>query len=686
MQTADPLLGRALEGRYRVQSMLARGGMSTVYVGLDERLDRLVAIKVMSTALSADPVFVDRFTREARAAARLSHVNVVSVYDQGNDTGHAFLIMELVRGRTLRDLLREGGAMQPAAAVSLMAPILAALSAAHRAGLVHRDVKPENILLSDDGVVKVADFGLARAIESDRSSTQTGVMMGTVAYCSPEQIAQGTADARSDVYSAGVVLYELLTGAAPFHGESAMAVAYQHVHSRVPAPSNPAGTGQARLIPQALDVLVQRATSREPAGRPADAGAFLAELHEVRTALRMPIVAVPARPRLAVNGYGSRLPGPPAPGDGTTGRLAPAPGPGYPPGSQHPATALLPGAGPGYRSSAAPPPLGAPPLHPPLRPPPQQPRPGGPPSAADQNRIRRRARRRRMVLALLLVLLLGVAAAFGSWWYLTGRYTSVPDVRSVSMGTARTTLEDAGLKVAAQPKTEYSETAEADTVIATEPSAGNRVLPGDVVVLVVSSGKERFAVPGVAGQTEAQARAALAAIPGAQVVTSQASDDSVATGQVIKTDPPADAQVPRNQTITVYLSTGPPVLSVPNVKGQPRADAIAALQGAGFTPVVTEEFSDSVALGKVIRQSPDAGKPAVKFTDVAIVVSLGPELVAVPPTAGNSQADATAKLVALGLNVKIEKVFGGTLNIVVGMDPLSGTKVKKGATVTLSVA
>ncbi|MCU1689693.1 MAG: spk, partial [Jatrophihabitantaceae bacterium] len=185
MQTADPLLGRALEGRYRVQSMLAHGGMSTVYVGLDERLDRLVAIKVMSTALSADPVFVDRFTREARAAARLSHVNVVSVYDQGNDTGHAFLIMELVRGRTLRDLMREIGPLQPAAAVSLMAPVLAALSAAHRAGLVHRDVKPENILLSDDGVVKVADFGLARAIESDRVATQAGVMMGTVAYCSP---------------------------------------------------------------------------------------------------------------------------------------------------------------------------------------------------------------------------------------------------------------------------------------------------------------------------------------------------------------------------------------------------------------------------------------------------------------------------------------------------------------------
>lgn len=676
MQTADPLLGRALEGRYRVQSMLARGGMSTVYVGLDERLDRLVAIKVMSTALSADPVFVDRFTREARAAARLSHVNVVSVYDQGNDTGHAFLIMELVRGRTLRDLLREAGPMQPAAAVSLMAPVLAALSAAHRAGLVHRDVKPENILLSDDGVVKVADFGLARAIESDRATTQAGMMMGTVAYCSPEQITQGSADARSDVYSAGIVLYELLTGSAPFRGESAMAVAYQHVHSRVPAPSNPAGTGQSRAIPQPLDVLVQRATSREAAGRPADAGAFLAELHEVRTALRMPVVAVPARPRPAANSYGARAT---APGAGPTGRLAPGPGPGYAPASQHPSTALLPGGAAGYRPGP-PPPSSQPPQQLPGR------APGPPPSAAAQNRSRRRSKRRRTLLGLLLVLVLGVAAAFGSWWYVSGRYTSVPDVRSVSMDTARTQLENAGLKVADQPKTEYSETAEANTVIDTEPSPGDRVLPGDEVVLVVSSGKERFAVPGVAGQTEEQARAALAVIPGLQVVTSQASDDTVRSGLVIKTDPPVDTEVPRNQTVTVYISTGPPVVSVPNVKGQTRAGAIAALKAAGLNPVVTEEFSDTIDLGNVIRQSPDADKPAVKFTDVAIVVSLGPELVAVPSTGGSTQGEATARLEALGLKVKIEKVFGGALNIVVGMDPPSGTKVKKGSIVTLSVA
>ena len=251
MQTAatDSLVGRKLEGRYRIVDRIARGGMSTVYSAVDERLDRLVAVKVMSAALSADPAFTDRFAREARAAARLTHLNAVSVYDQGQeyapDGHHVFLVMELVEGRTLRDLIRERGRLTTAEAVSIMEPVLSALAAAHRAGLVHHDVKPENILLSDDGVVKVADFGLARAVETDAAATRTGLIMGTVAYCSPEQISRGRADPRSDVYSAGVMLFELLTGKPPYEGDSAMNVAYQHVHNRVPAPSS-----KVRAVPE----------------------------------------------------------------------------------------------------------------------------------------------------------------------------------------------------------------------------------------------------------------------------------------------------------------------------------------------------------------------------------------------------------------------------------------------------
>ena len=235
-------MGGVLEGRYLLTARIARGGMSTVYRAVDTRLDRQVAVKVMSAGLSNDPAFGDRFAREARTAARLSHVNAVSVFDQGGDAGHVFLVMELVEGRTVRDLLRENGHLPPALALSVIEPVLSALASAHRAGLVHRDIKPENILISNDGVVKVADFGLARAVEFDDVAARTGVMMGTVAYCPPEQISRGPCDQRSDVYSAGVVLFELLTGQAPFAGDSPMAIAYQHVHGRVPAPSSRVAT------------------------------------------------------------------------------------------------------------------------------------------------------------------------------------------------------------------------------------------------------------------------------------------------------------------------------------------------------------------------------------------------------------------------------------------------------------
>src|SRR4051794_12413890 len=273
--------------------------MSTVYAAVDERLDRQVAVKVMASALSGDPAFSDRFTREARAAARLTHLNTVAVYDQGYEVApdghHVFLVMELVEGRTVRELLRERHRLSPAEAIGIIEPVLSALAAAHRVGLVHRDIKPENILLSDDGVVKVADFGLARAVEADASNTRTGLMMGTVAYCAPEQFTRGVADKRADVYAAGIVLFELLTGQPPYRGDTAINVAYQHVHSRVPAPSS-----RVKGIPSEVDELVVLATDPNPDERPADASAFLAEIADVRERLRLPVTPVPPRPRQRV--------------------------------------------------------------------------------------------------------------------------------------------------------------------------------------------------------------------------------------------------------------------------------------------------------------------------------------------------------------------------------------------------
>ena len=297
----DRLLGRLLDGRYRLDAPIARGGMATVYDATDTRLDRPVAVKVMRPGLADDPEFVERFAREARAAARLSSPEVVAVHDQGTDagTGTAYLVMERVSGGTLRDVLHAEGALPPARALDLLEPVLVALAAAHSAGLVHRDVKPENVLLSDDGRVKVADFGLARAIETSSVTATTGVLIGTVAYLAPEQVEHGRTDTRTDVYAAGVLLFELLTGAPPYDSESPMTVAYRHVHDDVPPPSR-----LVEGVPAGLDDLVVRATRRDPAARPVDAGAFLAELRAVRADLpdapAGPVVRKAGAPTLVV--------------------------------------------------------------------------------------------------------------------------------------------------------------------------------------------------------------------------------------------------------------------------------------------------------------------------------------------------------------------------------------------------
>src|SRR6195952_1521973 len=288
---ADPLLGRLLDDRYEIRRRLAAGGMATVYAAIDTRLDRPVAVKVMHPALAADEEFVARFRREAKAAARLSSPTVVNVTDQGQDAGTVFLVMELVEGRTLRDLLGAEGALPPAEALAVLDPILEALAAAHAAGYVHRDVKPENVLISDDGRIKVGDFGLARAVDASPLTATTGLLLGTVAYLAPEQVRRGVADARTDVYACGVLLFEVLTGRPPFEGDTALSVAYQHLHDRVPAPSslNPD-------VPEELDDLVLTATEPDPDNRPIDAGALLEDLRHV--AATMPTARV--RPRRIV--------------------------------------------------------------------------------------------------------------------------------------------------------------------------------------------------------------------------------------------------------------------------------------------------------------------------------------------------------------------------------------------------
>jgi serine/threonine-protein kinase len=664
VQTApDRIVGRVLEGRYRILHQLARGGMSTVYSALDERLDRPVAVKVMSAALSTDPAFADRFAREARVAARLSHLNAVAVYDQGTDDGHVFLVMELVRGRTLRDLLRERGALPPALAVSIMEPVLGALAAAHRAGLVHRDVKPENILLSDDGAVKVADFGLARAIEADQSSTRTGLMMGTVAYCPPEQISRGAADARSDVYSAGVVLFELLTGVAPYVGDSAMVVAYQHVNSDVPAPS----TRRQGIAPQ-LDEIVLRATNREPAGRPLDAGALLAELHDARIDLDLPVVGVPPRPRpdagaAAASGDTQRIR---LPGDGAIATSATAPTPARPAaGDLHHTTVHQPD-----RSQHGGKPGGG------DRP------PGASPAAS-----RRRRSRRRTAVVVLIVLLLGLLTGYGAWYLAVGRYHQVPNVAGESRATAVQHLRAAGFTVDSVIDQAFSETVPAGAVLGSDPDAGSNLLDGRSVRLVISQGPERFVVPQVAGRDYAQAQQTFATIP-VRLIRRNTADETgkLGPGQVIRTDPRPTSKVKRNSVVTVFVSTGPPIVKVPDVVGKSQDVAGATLTKAGFKLNLQQDYSDTVAAGSVIRQDPSAKSSVAKFSTVNLVLSQGPRLVTLPQIRnGTPVADARARLEALGLTVRIKRAFGGFLGTVVGMDPGSGTQVRPGSEVLLTV-
>src|SRR4051794_36537887 len=317
----DPLVGQVLDRRYRIDSRIARGGMATVYLSHDLKLDRTIALKVMHPGLAQDDDFVRRFIHEAKSAAGLSHPNIVAVFDQGTDGANVFLAMEYVPGRTLRDVLTQRGRLGPREALEVMRPVLAALAAAHRAGLIHRDVKPENVLVMEDGRIKVADFGLARA-ESASKQTKTGVLLGTVGYLAPEQVLSGTADARADVYAAGIMLFELLTGRQPYEGDTPLAVAYKHVNEVVPLPSS-------RLpgLPAQLDALVATATSREPTRRPPDAGHFLAAVSEARRALPAGIDQTMA----------PRPPPRPAPGpQGGTRGVPPAEVPGGPGASRGP--------------------------------------------------------------------------------------------------------------------------------------------------------------------------------------------------------------------------------------------------------------------------------------------------------------------------------------------------------------
>ncbi len=648
-QASDQLVGRLLDGRYRVGDKVARGGMATVYEALDTRLDRVVALKIMHVGLGHDADFSRKFVQEARSAARLSHPNVVAVFDQGADSETLFLAMEYVPGRTLREVIREQAPMPPARALDLLAPILSALSAAHDAGIVHRDIKPENVLIAADGTVKVADFGLSRAVSGDGNTATQGLLMGTVSYLAPELVTEGTADARSDVYSAGIVLYEMLTGVKPHTGETPIQVAYRHVHADVPPPSllQPG-------LPPYIDALVQRSTARSRELRPADAHVFARQVRQVRSALDE---GLPDDPELT--------------GDLTVPILT-----SYEPGQfdDAPQPASRPavnGTDKGVRSDTIVVEHDLPPVAPPSQPAP-------PP-------VRRPEQRKsRGPLAFLVVLLLAIGVGTGAWYYGIQRFTKTPNLVQLQAAQADAKARGLGLKTTISGQ-EYSETVAAGVVLSTDPGPGDRILKTGTIRLIVSKGKERYKVPALAGMDLSAAQDAIGRLNLTVGDQKQEYSESIAEGKVIASSPGPGTVVKRGAIVSLTISKGKKPISVPNYTGQRSRDATRALKKLGLVPVITREFSDTVEQGRVIKQDPTYG---IRFSGdkIKLVVSNGPRMVPVPSVWRMNADRAQALLERAGFKVVVNRPpFGLDYNLVAGQTPGAGQVVKYGSVVTITV-
>ncbi|MFE0142670.1 Stk1 family PASTA domain-containing Ser/Thr kinase [[Kitasatospora] papulosa] len=629
----DPLVGQLLDGRYRVDARIAVGGMATVYRAVDTRLDRVLALKVMHPALATDAAFVERFIREAKSVARLAHPNVVGVFDQGAQGAYVYLAMEYVAGCTLRDVLRERGALQPRAALDILEPVLAALGAAHLAGFVHRDMKPENVLIGDDGRVKVADFGLARAVGT--ATDTTGSLLGTVSYLAPEQIEQGTADTRSDVYACGVVLYEMLTGGKPHGGDTAAQVIYQHLNEDVPAPS-----GAVPGLAAGLDELVAAATARNPDLRPSDAVALLAASRVIREALTeeqldaMPPQAL-AETHDAAEDRTSVIPRVIPAGQGTahhTSRL------------EMPRTAL-PEPGLGRRVPLA-------------------------------------FRGRRGVLTAVVAVLLVLGAGAGVWYINSGQFTRVPALLGKTQSAAEERLADEGLDLKGVERA-YSDTVRRGTVISSDPGSGERIRGNDAVKLVISRGPETVKVPDVEGLALADARRELKKWGLAPGMATREFSEEIDRGKVIRTDPRAGTERHTDSAVALVVSKGSPV-DVPDVTGLSVDEATAALDEAGLkAEVLPERVNSAEAQGEIARQTPGSGAEAAEGDTVELTVSKGPRMLQVPDVTGKDVDEARSALEDAGFEVKVDRPFLSFSDTVGSQSVEGGEKAAEGSTITL---
>jgi beta-lactam-binding protein with PASTA domain/tRNA A-37 threonylcarbamoyl transferase component Bud32 len=625
-----------VDGRYRILHKIGSGGMADVYCAEDSHLGRRIAMKLLHRRFAQDTEFVERFRREASSAAGLQHPNVVGVYDRGEFEDTYYIAMEYCEGRSLKDVIRAEAPLDVRRAIAITKQILVAARFAHRRNVIHRDLKPHNVIVDDEDNVKVTDFGIARAGASD--ITQAGAIMGTAQYLSPEQAQGRPVTEASDVYSIGVVLFELLTGKAPFEGESAVAIALMHVNQPAPSPRD-----VVPAIPRELDAVVMKSLAKETAERYPNAESFLNDLVAVE----------------------SRLDRGPADAQSTAvfaplAAAAPSAGAAAPPPSV-PTAVVPPLAGDGQGGADV---IDAPPPPPPDEPPADQP-----------------GRRNRWIwLAGLLALAALAVAAF--FLLRSPSQAHVPVVVGQTLDSARAELERAGLQVDVRRR---ADRAPRDIVFDQAPPAGAKVDDGSTVAVFVSNGPGTVKVPDVLGLTEADAKRRVRAA-GLRPQVTQESSAKVPDGIVIRTDPSAGRPVDRRSAVTVVVSSGPEQVDVPDVTGQDEADAVAALREKGLTAVIHEKAS-SEPEGTVVSQSPAGGLQVDQGSSVTILVSNG-KVKEIPDVTGLSQAEAESQIEDAGFTPAIRTRptdQPDEVGSVLSQSPRGGAQRREGSTVTLTV-